>query len=452
MKVRRISERQGKFHFPDFDSYFERYLNAFNQTDLGAIHQAIPWDELIKTFEISESFKGPDCIFSPRGKIGLMFLKNYTSTSDKKLIEQLNGNIYFQIFCDLILDPGEIINNFKIVSQIRCELAGTFRLKQLENDLMKAWKPYMKDLNSITCDATCYESSIKYPTDVKLLFDAVVWMHDCVLVKSKLHGLRKPRTKFNKWVRKSISYSKMKKKRKKKRRSVTRGLLRLLKKLVEIMDTLEQEHGKLNYHDQYLKRRSTIKTILEQQSGKFFEGKRPKQAIVSIDKPHIRPIVRGKENKGVEFGAKVHKLQIDGISFIEHLSFEAFNEGTRLEKTIWRAQKLTGKKVKLLGADAIYATNANRNYVTKRGIQTDFKPKGRSGRHKEHKSQITKMITKARASSLEGSFGTDKEYFLLNKIKARTKETEMLWIFFGIHTSNALNIGRRMRNLAALAA
>ena len=45
---------------------------------------------------------------------------------------------------------------------------------------------------------------------------------------------------------------------------------------------------------------------------------------------------------------------------------------------------------------------------------------------------------------MEGSFGTDKEHFLLNRIKARTKETETLWIFFGIHTSNALKIGKRM--------
>ena len=105
-----------------------------------------------------------------------------------------------------------------------------------------------------------------------------------------------------------------------------------------------------------------------------------------------------------------------------------------------------------MGADAIYATNANRKYVTARKIQTDFKPKGRPGKHKIHKSQLAKMITKERASRLEGSFGTDKSYFLLNRIKARTKETETLWIFIGIHASNALNIGRRMANSMAKAA
>jgi len=42
-----------------------------------------------------------------------------------------------------------------------------------------------------------------------------------------------------------------------------------------------------------------------------------------------------------------------------------------------------------------------------------------------------------------GSFGKDKEHYNLRKIKAKTKSAEILWIFFGIHTGNALEIGRR---------
>ena len=43
--------------------------------------------------------------------------------------------------------------------------------------------------------------------------------------------------------------------------------------------------------------------------------------------PLYPPILRGKENKRVEFETKVNNIQIDSISFIEHYSFEAFNEG-----------------------------------------------------------------------------------------------------------------------------
>lgn len=50
---------------------------------------------------------------------------------------------------------------------------------------------------------------------------------------------------------------------------------------------------------------------------------------MSIDKHYVRPVVRVKETKAVEFGAKANLIQVDGINFIEHVSFKSFNEGTR---------------------------------------------------------------------------------------------------------------------------
>ena len=48
----------------------------------------------------------------------------------------------------------------------------------------------------------------------------------------------------------------------------------------------------------------------------MFEGRNVSDRIVSIDLHYVRSIVRGKEPKSVEFGAKVNNIQIDGISFI----------------------------------------------------------------------------------------------------------------------------------------
>lgn len=42
-------------------------------------------------------------------------------------------------------------------------------------------------------------------------------------------------------------------------------------------------------------------------------------------KPYIHPIVRGKENKNVEFGAKSNNIQVDGINRASyHLIFVFF--------------------------------------------------------------------------------------------------------------------------------
>jgi len=61
--------------------------------------------------------------------------------------------------------------------------------------------------------------------------------------------------------------------------------------------------------------------------------------IVSIHQPHVRPIVRGKSHAKVEFGAKIHVSLIDGISFLDELSWEAFNEGSHMMDYIERYRK-----------------------------------------------------------------------------------------------------------------
>jgi hypothetical protein len=58
---------------------------------------------------------------------------------------------------------------------------------------------------------------------------------------------------------------------------------------------------------------------------------------------------------------------------------------------------------------------------------------------------LARIITKDRATRLEGGFGKEKEHYHLKRIKVRTKKTEILWIYFGIHAANCLEIGRRMQ-------
>lgn len=451
MKVRRFSQFQGILSFPNFDDNYEVHLKAFKKTRLGALYSAIPWEALIKEFNLKENSKGPQSIFSPRGKIALMFLKHYVGCSDSKLLEHLNANFQYQIFCDIIIQVDDPLKNYKIISEVRCELAGKLNIENLQSKLATHWQPYMTNLDSMVCDATCYESAIRYPTDIKLLWECVEWNYKMLVNHSIVLGKRRPRTKYIKWSKRYTSYSKSKRPSRKEKKALRRALIKLLEKINDLLGELEKQLEN-TFTEKYWQRRTSSQKVLQQQKSYFHTGQSPKNRIVSIDKPYIRPIVRGKEVKKVEFGAKLNKIQIDGISFIEHLSFDAFNEGVRLQKSIWCTQKLFGKKVKVVGADRIYATNANRTYVTKNGIKTDFKRKGKPSKHKDQYEQLAHMITKERATRLEGSFGTDKEHFLLKRIKARTKETEILWIFFGIHTSNAIQIGQRMRQSLAKAA
>ncbi len=115
-------------------------------------------------------------------------------------------------FCDIHLG-FERITNYKIVSQIRCELADKLSIDRLEKALVSYWLPYMSPKSQITMDATCYENEVRYPTDAKLLWEAVSWLHKEVKLSCNALGLKIPRSKFNKWASRYIGYSKDRSKR-----------------------------------------------------------------------------------------------------------------------------------------------------------------------------------------------------------------------------------------------
>lgn len=106
-----------------------------------------------------------------------MILKHYAGCSDKRLIEQFNANMHFQFFCNTVLSLGQHIDNYKIVSQIRCKLSGKLDIKDAQSILATHWLPQMEELEQILPDATCYESSMRFPTDQKLLWESVYWAY-----------------------------------------------------------------------------------------------------------------------------------------------------------------------------------------------------------------------------------------------------------------------------------
>jgi hypothetical protein len=74
-------------------------------------------------------------------------------------------------------------------------------------------------------------------------------------------------------------------------------------------------------------------------------------------------IMRGKENKRVEFGSKINMLRVEGISVVERFGFNSFNETTSFQSACTKYDTVTGK-CQQIGADAIYATNRNRRFTT----------------------------------------------------------------------------------------
>ena len=75
------------------------------------------------------------------------------------------------------------------------------------------------------------------------------------------------------------------------------------------------------------------------------------------------------------------------------------------------------------------------------------------GEKKKEKDLVRKELARVRATAaMEGSFGTQKEHYDLRRVKARTKRTEILYIFFGIHTANVVQLADRIEQRARSAA
>ena len=307
-------------------------------------------------------------------------------------------------------------------------------------------------------DATCYESEMRYPTDPKLLREGIEKSYETMCELSKRLRIHRPRTKFIDVQKANLTYKKQRRHSKSQTRKMTRRLLELLGKILkEIRKTERAYENAQSLLTTKEKSDLEIITKMYHQQKNHFQSKDCRESIpnriVSISKPYVRPIVRGKEVKSVEFGAKVNNILVDGISFIEKLSFNAFNEGTRLIHCLKMHKRLFGVEAKKVGGDTGYAGTDNRDYCKENGIQTSFVKRGRPfSEEKNEKDLVRKELARVRATAMEGSFGTQKEHYDLRRVKARTKQTEVLCIFFGIHTANVVQLADRIEQRAQLAA
>lgn len=446
MKLQKIGDIQPTLPFTEYD-FLKKYRESFAVSELGRIRALLPLkemaDELASHFPKKHS-RGNTPMFPPDGEIALMSLKPYTGLSDDGMIEMLNGSIHMQMFCGVLIDPSRPIKDGKIVSAIRNRLAPRLDIVRQQSVLYKKWDSMLKDKDLCMSDATCYESHLRYPTDIKLMWECCEWLHKLLQKTCREQGERLPRSKYNEVAKARLAYAKQRKPKKSATRRMQRRLLKLLGKLIGQWNCLCRLYAPvIHLSAEQDKRIMAIKEVHRQQTD-HFNKKEVKHRIVSIDRPYIRPIVRGKENKRVEFGAKVNNIQVDGISFIEHHSFEAFNEGTRLKQCVEYQESLTGVKVTRIGMDTIYANNENRKYCTERDITTNFVRKG--PKPKDEQADIStarRIIGNLRATVMEGSFGNQKQHFGVGRIAARNCHSETLLLFFGIHMANTATLAAR---------
>src|SRR5690625_2182580 len=154
--------------------------------------------------------------------------------------------------------------------------------------------------------------------------------------------------------------------------------------------------------------------------------------IVSINQPHVRPIVRGKANARTEFGDKISASFVDGYTFLDTLSWDAYHEGTLLKASIEKYKARYGYYPEAILADAIYRTRENRDHCKSLGIRLSGPKLGRPSKD-EQLNKAQKQIEKQDASernAIEGKFGEGKRRYGLGLIRACLSQTSETVISF----------------------
>lgn len=422
-----------------FQTPFEKKLNAENRWVV--LSRLMPWDEVCNLYlkNVGISTTGRPAL-SPRVIIGSLIIKHLCNLDDRETVDQISENIYMQYFLGYSTFSSEPPFDASLFVDFRKRL-GLENLNAINERIvtLKTKLESKKDGSEppsgegnptgsgnrgrVIYDATACPQDIAYPTDLDLLSDAREKTEQLIdeLYTAGLHQA-KPRT-YRRIARKR--YLQTAQKRNKSRKEIRKSVgsqLRFLRRNLIAINRLLDAYPAIPLKPKQHKYLLVVGTLYAQQKQMYDSRTHSvEDRIVSIHQPHVRPIVRGKSQAKVEFGAKIHVSLIDGISFLDHLSWDAFNEGSHMMDYVEQYRKRFGCYPRELLADKIYCTRANRAALKEKGIKLMAKPLGRPSAVQHH-------VSPGERNPIEGKFGQAKTGYGLNRIKARLKGTSESWI------------------------
>ena len=445
-----------------FETPFTNQLDAKNRW-VQLAHR-IPWDSIVNVYEkqMHNEVIGASNI-NARVVIGSIVIKHMCGFSDEETILQIQENMYMQYFIGYSSFSNEAVFDSSLFVEIRKRL-GAEQINAINNKIVElslAAKQKAEDKNNndknppaknaeekrelpaqdkagneneinkthdgrMLVDATACPQDIAYPTDLNLLNDAREKSEELIdiLYLHRLHGKNKPRT-YREEARKEYLNTAMKKN--KSRKEIRRAIKKQLNYLSRNFNHIENLHdaykGETPLNEKQQVYLAVIKELYVQQTKMYKEKTHSvDDRIVSIHQPYVRPIVRGKQKAKVEFGAKIQVSLVAGYAFLDVLSWDAFNEGTKLIPAIENYKTRTGYFPKEVLADKIYCNRENRMKLKEMGIRLLAKPLGRPP------AVIIEHVRPGERNPIEGKFGQGKSAYGLGRIKARLRNTSESWI------------------------
>ena len=270
---------------------------------------------------------------------GLLILKHLRNLSDESLVEQWGENAYYQYFCGMQeftpsapCASSELVHFRKRIGEEGIELIFQESIRVNDDD------DDGRHHDTAFIDSTVQEKNITYSTDAKLHKKIVKKVLG--IVKKLGLPLRQSYTFVLKRICRDQRFRNHPKNRKKALRA-DRRLRTIAGRLVrELKRNLKGNHD----YDRLLR---LFETVLSQR-------RNSREKIYSIHEPDVQCISKGKEHKKYEFGNKVSLIRsVTGI-ILGAMSFRNEYDGHTVEASLEQAERLTGRKIKVLAGDRGY--------------------------------------------------------------------------------------------------
>ncbi|TCL53425.1 IS4 family transposase, partial [Hydrogenispora ethanolica] len=435
----------------------------------------IPWEQIeIKYAQTFKNLSSGHEALSVRTALGALIIQNRKRLSDRETVAEIVENPYLQYFIGLdcfIEEPpfdASLMVHFRkrlgqeIINEVNELIANESARPKPPDDKSSghsgpespepsasAPEENVKNAGKLILDATCAPADIHYPTDIWLLNEVREALEEMIDTLHAPHiGISdKPRTYRDRARRDYLNVEKKKKLTAPKIRKAIGQQLRYIRRDLKIVAHLSQKSPLALLNKRQYRNLLVSQEIYRQQL-MMYQRKTHQvdDRIVSLHMPFIRPIVRGKTNAPVEFGAKLAISIVNGFCFMEQMSFNAFNEGITLIESLENFRRRFGFYPKEVLADKIYRNRENLRFCKKNGIRFSGPPLGRPTNDEEVlKEQLRqeRQDTGIR-NAVEGKFGEGKRFYGLNRIMAHLLETSETVIAMQLLV---MNLEKRLRLL-----
>lgn len=404
------SSDKSQSSFLDFNQPMGLHMNPDNRRIKMA--DSIPWDVFEKKYKRLFKVKTGNVAKPLRTALGALIIQTKFQYSDRELVEQITENPYLQYFIGLPgyqeeppFDPSTLV---------------LFR-KRINAQMIAP-------------------VNIRYPQDVSLLNEARQKLETILYRFHKAYGLALPRRYARRARKEYLAFAKCKKHTAKKIRKAVRGQLSYVKRDLGYLEGfMEKGYAPLKKEIPLL---LTIFKLYEQQQYMFdHKTHSVSDRVVSISQPWIRPIVRGKLNAPVEFGAKLDiSIDTEGYARIEKTSFDAYNESGCLKNAAQQYKERTGHYPKRILADQICRTRDNRSFCKEHGIRLSGPKLGRPNPETSKKDKKLAYQDNTDRIAVEREFSREKRCYGLGKIVTRLETTQLTSIALSVFVANLFKI------------